>query len=346
MNLKKKEKYKIAFVSAALIISVFSQTVPAQAKMDKKLVPMGCTIGIQMFTDGVLVVGLSATQNGSAPSPGAVAGILPGDLITALGSDKIGSADDFKAVMSKLTDEPVSVTVQRNGETLQMTLVPNMNGGSPELGLWLRDNVAGIGTVTFYDPQTGMYGGLGHGINDIDSGVIMPLGRGDIFRSTVVEIKKGCAGVPGELCGDFSAQNTCGNILKNTHCGIFGTLFSGKPDGSKAMPAASSEEIVLGKATILANITGSDTEEFEIEITRVYRGSNDSRCLMLCVRDKRLLDKTGGIVQGMSGSPIIQNGKLIGAVTHVMVNDPTKGFGISIEKMLNEAGDLTLNKAA
>ncbi|NLH01033.1 MAG: SpoIVB peptidase [Clostridiales bacterium] len=346
MKSTKAKKYKAALVSAAIIIGVFSQTVSAQAKQDKKLVPMGCTIGIQMFTDGVLVVGLSSTENGSAPSPGAAAGILPGDLIVKLGSEKIGSALDFKAAVSQMTGEPVTVTVIRGGETIQFTVCPNMKSGVPELGLWLRDNVAGIGTMTFFDPETGVYGGLGHGINDSDSGVIMPLGKGDIFRSTVIEIKKGCAGAPGELCGDFSTKTSCGNILKNTQCGIFGIMHSDVPDASKAIPVAGSDEIVLGRASILANIHGTDVEEFEVEITRVYRGNLDSRSLMLSITDKRLLQETGGIVQGMSGSPIIQNGKLIGAVTHVMVNDPTKGFGVSVEKMLHEAGEIKSEKAA
>ena len=346
MNFKNRKKYGNIFLSTALILCVFSQSVSAFAAQEKMLVPMGCTVGIQMFTDGVLVVGLSATQNGQAPSPAAVAGVLPGDLITGLGEAKIGSADDFKAEMSKLSEKPVSVTILRNGETLQLTLTPNVSGGTPELGLWLRDNVSGIGTMTFYDPQTGMYGGLGHGINDFESGVIMPLGRGDIFFSNVVEIKKGSAGEPGEICGDFSGKSTCGNILQNTPCGIFGILNSGLPDAGKAISAADSDEIELGKATVLANINGTKIEEFEIEITRVYRGNADGRSIMISVTDKRLLENTGGIVQGMSGSPIIQNGKLIGAVTHVMVNDPTKGFGISIEKMLEAAGKMNLGKAA
>ena len=346
MDLKNKTKYRNVFVAAVLILSVFSQSVSAFATQERLLVPMGCTVGIQMFTDGVLVVGLSATQNGQAPSPAAVAGVLPGDLITALGKTKIGSAEEFKAEMSKLTEQPVSITVLRNGETLQMTVSPNISGGRPELGLWLRDNVSGIGTMTFFDPQTGIYGGLGHGINDFESGVIMPLGRGDIFLSTVVDIKKGGAGEPGELCGDFSGKSTCGNIIQNTPCGIFGILNLNVPDTGEAIPAADSDEIELGKANVLANINGTEVEEFEIEITRVYRGNADGRSLMLSVTDKRLLEKTGGIVQGMSGSPIIQNGKLIGAVTHVMVNDPSKGFGISIEKMLEAAGKMNLGKAA
>ena len=346
MDFKNKLKCRKALISVALTICIFSQSVPAFATSEKMLIPMGCTVGIQMFTDGVMVVGLSATQNGQAPSPAAIAGIIPGDLITALGTTKIGSADDFKAEMSKLTGEPISITIKRKGETFQLTVEPNMKSGVAELGIWLRDNVSGIGTMTFYDPQTKMYGGLGHGINDFESGVIMPLGKGDIFRSTVVEIKKGCSGVPGELCGDFSGKNACGSIIKNTRFGIFGVLYSDQPDAGKPLPVASSDEIELGKATVIANIQGMENAEFEIEITRVYRGNADGRSLMISVKDKRLLEKTGGIVQGMSGSPIIQNGKLIGAVTHVMVNDPTKGFGISIEKMLEEAGNMELGKAA
>lgn len=346
MNSIKRKKYKNTFISAALIVCVLSQSSAAWAAKERMLVPMGCAVGISMFTDGVLVVGLSATQKGQAASPAAVAGILPGDLITALGETRIGSADEFKIEMSKLTEKPVSVTVIRNGETLNLSVEPNMKSGSAELGLWLRDSVAGVGTVTFFDPETGLYGGLGHGITDFESGVIMPLGRGDIFPSSVVEIKKGVSGVPGELCGDFAGKSSCGSILKNTMCGIFGIMNVEQANCGKAIPAADSDEIELGKATVLANIEGTKTEEFEIEITRVYRGCDDGKSLMLCVTDKKLLDKTGGIVQGMSGSPIIQNGKLIGAVTHVMVNDPTKGFGISIEKMLEEAEGMSLSNAA
>ena len=346
MNSIKRKKYKNTFISAAIIVCVLSQSSAAWAAKERMLVPMGCAVGISMFTDGVLVVGLSATQKGQAASPAAVAGILPGDLITALGETRIGSADEFKIEMSKLTEKPVSVTVIRNGETLNLSVEPNMKSGSAELGLWLRDSVAGVGTVTFFDPETGLYGGLGHGITDFESGVIMPLGRGDIFPSSVVEIKKGVSGVPGELCGDFAGKSSCGSILKNTMCGIFGIMNVEQANCGKAIPAADSDEIELGKATVLANIEGTKTEEFEIEITRVYRGCDDGKSLMLCVTDKKLLDKTGGIVQGMSGSPIIQNGKLIGAVTHVMVNDPTKGFGISIEKMLEEAEGMSLSNAA
>jgi len=346
MKIDRGEKRNLACLSAAIILCICLQPVNAQAKQEKKLIPMGCTVGIQMFTDGVLVAGLAATQNGTAPSPGGEAGLVPGDLITEMGGSKIGSASDFKAAASKLGAEPVSVTVVRGGETLSLTIKPNVQSGAPELGLWLRDSIAGIGTMTFYDPDTGLYGGLGHGINDIDSGVIMPLGRGEIYRSTVKDIKRGSPGAPGELSGEFDRQNICGNILSNTQYGIFGKLCTGRPEHGKAIPAADSSEIQLGKVTVLANIRGDEIESFEAEITRIYRGDTDSRNLMLSIRDAKLLAQTGGIVQGMSGSPILQNGKIVGAVTHVLVNDPTKGFGVSIDKMLVAAEESTQKKAA
>ncbi|MEG0876752.1 MAG: SpoIVB peptidase [Oscillospiraceae bacterium] len=336
MNFTKNTKIRTAAVTALLIISIFAQGLTAAAA-EKTLVPMGSAVGIQIYTKGVLVVGLSATGGGTEPSPGAVAGLVPGDLITALGGDKITNGEDFRAAAAKLTAEPVSLRVQRGDESLQMTVTPKMTAGVAELGIWLRDNVSGIGTLTYYDPETGSYGGLGHGINDVDSGVLMPLGKGSILNASITEIKKGCAGVPGELCGSYDLKNLRGSILKNTPSGIFGKLEAGLPQAEAAIPLAKSSEIELGKATILANLQGSAAEEYEVEIARVYRGDEAGRSMLICVKDARLLERAGGIVQGMSGSPIIQNGKLIGAVTHVFINDPTRGYGISIENMLNAA---------
>ena len=328
---RKKTRAGATLVAFALLLTVLTPGGYAAGKQQQRmLVPMGYAVGIQMFTNGVLVVGLSAAENGSAPSPAAQAGILPGDLITKMGDDKISSALDFRAAVGKLTGEPVKVKVQRASETKELTLTPDMKSGAPELGLWLRDNVAGVGTMTYYDPQTGLYGGLGHSINDMDSGVMIPLGKGDLFRASVVGVKKSSPGAPGELCGDFTAQSPCGNILKNTRCGVFGQLKADRP----------------GPANILTSVEGNETQSFEVEITRVYRGETDGRSMMLSVKDQKLLEKAGGIVQGMSGSPIIQNGKLIGAVTHVLVSDPSKGFGVSIEKMLDESEELSAENAA
>ncbi len=331
---KNTGKFRI-FLAAIIIISAIA--VPgasAEAAGEKMLVPMGNTMGIQMYTDGVMVVGLSTTENGEAPSPAAQAGVLPGDLIIGLGADKISSAEDFRKAAEKIDGDTVSITVKRGNETLQFNLALNPETNAPEMGIWLRDFISGIGTMTFYDPETGKYGGLGHSINDVDSGALLPLGRGDILKSSVSGIVRGSAGAPGELCGTFDPNGICGNIMKNTSCGIFGELKTGVPSSDKAIPMGSENDITLGKAKIYANIRGTDIKEYEIEVVRVYRNDLSGRSMMIKVTDSELLEMTGGIVQGMSGSPIIQNGKLIGAVTHVMINDPTSGFGVSAEKMI------------
>ncbi len=315
----------------ALISSVSAENRPM-------LVPMGSTVGIEMSTDGALVVGLSATDNGASPSPAAVAGLLPGDLITAVDGEKISSASDLRAAVNNMGGKTLTVLVRRGAQDIEISLCPNFESGAAELGMWLRDSVAGIGTLTYYDPQSGNYGGLGHGINDVDSGVLMPLGDGCIMPSTITEIKMGAAGEPGELRGSFDTTSPKGTILRNTSSGIFGELYSGAPL-SKAIPIAHCDEIELGAAIIFCNTKGDEIEEFQVEITRVYRGDDTGRSMMLSVTDKQLLSLTGGIVQGMSGSPIIQNGRLIGAVTHVLVNDPSRGFGISIDEMLNASCD-------
>ena len=343
---RKSNRAAALIVACALALMTLTPGAQAAGKEERMLVPMGCAVGIQMQTNGVLVVGLSAAENGSAPSPAAQAGVLPGDLIVKMAEDRIASAEDFRTAVGKLTGDPVKVTVQRGAQTKELTLKPDMKSGAPELGLWLRDNVAGVGTLTYYDPQTGFYGCLGHGINDMDSGVMIPLGKGSLYPATIVGVKKSSPGTPGELCGDFVAQSACGNILKNSSCGVFGLLKANQPDPKKAIPAADENEIKLGPATVLTNVGGDQTQSFSVEITRVYRGDPDGRSLMLTVKDQKLLEKAGGIVQGMSGSPIIQNGKLIGAVTHVLVSDPTKGFGVSIEKMLAESEALDTDEAA
>lgn len=335
--MKKTIKNQAAILATLMIFSLTCQTAFAQ---EKGLVPMGSTIGISMSTDGVMVASLAPTENGGAPSPAAEAGLLPGDLITDLGGEKISNGEDFRKASEKLTGEPVSVTVIRSDETLQLTITPNTTSGTPELGMWLRDGVSGIGTLTYYDPETGLYGGLGHSICDADSGVIVPLGKGEIMRSVVVEIVRGEAGQPGELHGVFDINATCGDILGNTNCGIFGKLSQGIPLTDEAIPMAKESEIMLGEATILSNIKGQDIGEFKVEIVRTYKDEPTGRSMMIKITDEKLIEATGGIVQGMSGSPIIQNGKIIGAVTHVLVNDPKMGFGVSIEKMLKESESL------
>lgn len=319
----------------ALVISFITPAAYAAGQDGEKLlVPMGCAVGIQINTDGVMVVGLVSGEDGS-PSPAAKSGLAPGDLITCMDGREIHCADDFRNAVSQLEGGAVTVIAERNGESMEFTLEPSFTEKGIELGLWLRDGVTGIGTLTYYDPDTGRYGGLGHSINDLDSGVLIPMGRGHIMRSCVTDVVRGSCGTPGELCGTFDESGVCGSVRLNTVCGIFGELIDCIPSAEKAIPVAGEAEIRLGSAAVLTNTSGMDSEEFEIEIVRIYRGEDTNRSMMIRITDPRLIERTGGIVQGMSGSPIIQDGKLIGAVTHVMINDPTGGFAVSAEDMLS-----------
>jgi stage IV sporulation protein B len=350
LKTRKNMARRCAFLAIILIGCCLTPGIEALAEEVTELVPMGCTVGIEMKVDGVLVVGLSNLQTENGPfSPAGNAGIMPGDLLIRLGNCEIRSAQEFVDAASKLTGEEISVTVRRGDRIIQYTVKPLPNeDGTYQLGLWLRDSVSGIGTVTFYDPKSGLYGALGHSITDADTGVIMPLGSGNIIGSKVVDVRKGCSGTPGELCGHFDKSSSKGNILKNTPNGIFGILNGEAFDVQrKPIPVAKEEEIQLGPATIVANVCGTEIKEYDVEITRIYRSTDSGKSLMLTVTDPELLEITGGIVKGMSGSPIIQNGKLIGAVTHVLVNDPDRGYGVSIERMLQAAGAKEkLNKAA
>ena len=331
---------RISRQALGLILAFCLTSIPGAFAATRELVPMGCTVGIEMRVDGVLVVGLTEieTESGTV-SPAADAGIMPGDLIISLAGRNLKSAQDFIAVLAELDGNEVILKLRRGGETLERRVTPIPGGAHGyQLGLWLRDSVAGIGTVTFFDPASGMYGALGHPINDLDTGMILPLGGGTILDSTVVDVRRGAVGKPGELCGSFDPRTEVGSILLNSERGIFGYYrdITGNKTAErrKAIPVADESEISLGKATLLCNVSGREVREYEVEICRVYREAETSRSLMISVTDPELLQRTGGIVQGMSGSPILQNGKLVGAVTHVLVNDPTRGYGVSVKKML------------
>ena len=299
----------------------------------RALIPVGRTVGIQLHTPGALVVGLTAD---TGKSPAGEAGVRAGDLITALDGRPIGSSAEFMEAAAMLCGDAVELTVQRGEQTLRFRVSPMQTAEGWRLGVWLRDSISGIGTVTFIDPETGFYGALGHPINDMDTGVLLPLGSGAVTDAEIVGIRRGQCGVPGELYGRFDFAGSCGSILSNTTCGIFGYL-EGYCEGD-ALPVADESEIHTGEATILSNVQGQDVAAYAIEIEQVWRG--DVRSLCFRVKDEALLNLTGGIVQGMSGSPILQDGKLIGAVTHVLVNDPTRGYGVSVAQMLSAGSAL------
>lgn len=320
--------FRRSLAAAALAILFIVQA----AALPETLVPGGNTLGIELYADGVLVVGFDDdTCSGTG-------GLKKGDLLQSVNGQQLTSAQMLLDLLQDCQGQPITVTALRDGKQTSLLLTPKAKDGNYRLGIFVRDSMAGIGTMTFYDPETGLYGALGHGVSDVDTLSLLPLHEGRVLASTVVEVCKGAAGAPGELKGAFDLNDTLGTIDQNTECGIFGILE--RPISEQAaVPVAAHSEVTVGKATILCNVSGQTVAEYEVGIEKLLpAGDTDGRNLMLRVTDPALLQLTGGIVQGMSGSPILQNGKLIGAVTHVLVNDPTMGYGIFIENMLEAAG--------
>ena len=316
-------------------------TASTQAVVGDQVIPLGRAVGIKLFSDGVLVVGLSSLDTPEGPAaPGRTSGLKAGDVITHMDGNEVDTIEEVQGHLAQHPGEKVTLQVQRGEESLQLSAqAVKTTAGAYQLGVWLRDSMAGIGTMTFYDPESGVFAALGHGINDVDTAKLMPLETGSIMGATVSDVKKGTAGEPGELHGDFDLTTDLGTLYANTDRGIFGYLEEGiLPQALTPVEVAAREEVQVGEATILSNVAGDTVEEYTVEITHLYPESQgESRNLMLQVTDPRLLEATGGIVQGMSGSPILQNGKLVGAVTHVLVNDPTRGYGILAENMVQTA---------
>ena len=311
---------------------------------DIKVIPSGEAIGVKIQTKGVLVVGLSSitTDDGKKRSPAADAGFEIGDTILEINKQKIEKDRDITNMVNNNQNESLNFLIERKGKKQNIEVLPvkSIEDSVYRIGLWVRDNIAGVGTMTFIDPDTNTFGALGHGITDIDSGVLVDISKGSVLKSKVASIQKARKTVQGEIVGIFyESQNPYGKIVKNTNFGIYGTInITDRQKLAEPIPIALSYQIREGPAKILTTIDGNKIEEFDIEIQKVNRqNTSNKKSMLLKVTDKRLLDITGGIVQGMSGSPIIQDGKLIGAVTHVLVNDPTRGYGIFIEWMLDEA---------
>ncbi len=309
------------------------------ALADDTLIPVGQTVGIQLDVEGVLVAGMSEVETArGAVSPGRDGGLRMGDVILEVAGEEVHSSQDLTDRISAQGAVETELTVKRDGRTQRIWVCPAETvDGDVRLGLWLRDGIAGVGTVTYIDPETGAFGALGHGVNDLETGALLPMEKGTVCPAQVVDVRSGKAGEPGELAGCFDADCVIGEIRGNTSCGIFGVMDGGTWMGGRPIPVAGDEQVRSGPATILSCVSGQAVQAYEVEITPVGIGAGDGRDLMVHVTDPELLAITGGIVQGMSGSPIIQNGKLVGAVTHVLVNDPTRGYGILIENMLEVA---------
>ncbi|MCB2292001.1 SpoIVB peptidase [Clostridium algoriphilum] len=328
------------------------QSIPL-AKNDTKIMvyPGGQPVGVKLNTKGVLVVALSDIEglNGKTPSPAASGGVQIGDSILKINDVEINHAEDVTRSISKKKNSELILKVQRknNPNFIDIKVKPTIDSsdGKPKIGLWVRDSTAGVGTLTLYDDKTKKFAALGHPITDADTGTTLNVNNGVIISSNIVSIKKGTRGCPGELRGLFIDENKIkGQIIKNTECGIFG-------DGTKSLintrfnkpiEIGLRNEIKEGKAQILTTVNGSEPELFQIEIQKLLpQTSSGSKSMVIKITDPRLLKITGGIVQGMSGSPIIQNNKIIGAVTHVLINKPDVGYGIYIEWMLKDAGILS-----
>lgn len=308
---------------------------------EKVLIPGGQSVGIRMNVKGVLVVGLEEIETEDAVvSPGYTAGLQIGDTILSINGTPVYYADDVEEIVNQKKGT-LDIIVLRKNEKLHFEVEPvkSYDDGSYKIGVWVKEKIAGIGTLTFYDPETNVFASLGHGIYESQTNTLLEAGDGQLLRTEVKSIKEGTAGKPGEIRGIFYGDSEpIGAVKMNSQFGIFasGTDFSDFED-AQPMVMAYQDQIKEGPAYILTTINGSKVEQFDINIVKVnYQDHPDSKGLEIEVTDERLLAYSGGIVQGMSGSPIIQNNRIIGAVTHVLVNNPTKGYGIFAEWMVEE----------
>ena len=307
---------------------VWSISVTAFAQ--RMLVPVGKVVGLSLAEGSVTV----AAFDGACGSAARDAGIQIGDDILSVDGMKIDSGADLHRALAR-SDGSVEVEILRKGESHTLRLSPIATADGPKLGIFVREGVTGIGTVTWYDPEQGCFGALGHGVSD-SRGRLCQMRSGNVYQATVAGVKPGIPGQPGQLKGAVSGEEPIAVLDANTSFGVFGRGCSFR---GEALPTGSPEEVTIGPAQILSNISGAETEIFDVEIVKVYSPENTTgRDLLIQVTDQELLERTGGIVAGMSGSPIIQDGKLIGAVTHVLVNSPDTGYGIFIENMLEAAG--------
>ncbi len=317
------------------------KTIPVSVDEARILIPGGSPVGVAIKTQGVLVVGAS-DLGGSTISPAREAGLQPGDLIQEVDGEVVTGARHLSGLIA--SGEPVVLTVSRDGDAFSVPLTPALDprDGEYRLGAWVRDSTAGIGTLSFYDPETNRFGALGHAITDIDTGRVLDVQTGEIIQSGISEIHRSESGRPGELVGQFSGSSPAlGSIEINGAYGIYGDAYQPLlnelyPDG---VPILSRDEVRLGPAQLLTTLDDGGISAYDCEIVKLARQAGPAqRSMVIRITDPKLLERTGGIVQGMSGSPILQNDRIIGAVTHVLVNDPTMGYGIFIENMLDAAG--------
>lgn len=310
-------------------------------KVEQKVMVSGEVFGIKLYTDGVIVVGIQEVQTDSGKkSPSGSAGIEVGDIIVAIDGENVYTSDQVQSILGANNGGSFEVKIKRGERYRDYTVTPVYceREGCYKAGMWVRDSTAGIGTITFYNKQSGIFAALGHQINDIDTKEIMPMLDGEAVKATVSKIEKSTRGTTGSLECDFTNQ-TLGKLLSNTDCGIYGA-YAEVSECAKEYPVAAIQEVKKGKATLISTVEKGQPKEYKIEITHIgFNENNREKNMIVKVTDKDLIDKTGGIVQGMSGSPIIQNGKLVGALTHVIVGNPQKGYAVFAQTMAEESNN-------
>lgn len=308
-----------------------------------KVIPVGNIAGVRLYTSGVLVVGMSEIQGQDQKNykPYENTGIKEGDTIIKIDNNQITSTEDLIQTINNSQGKEIEIEYVRDKNVMECSITPIKTGEDEyKLGLWVRDSAAGVGTLTFYEPSTKSFAALGHGIIDIDTEKLINIASGEFVTTKILNITKGENGVPGKIQGTVANQNKIGTISKNTKFGIYGkvdNISSLNIDSSKEMEVALREEIKTGKATILCSLENGKVKEYEIEIEEIYKENNyDNKSMKIKITDEELLNKTNGIIQGMSGSPIIQNGKFVGAITSVLVNNPQEGYAVFGDLMIKQ----------
>ena len=323
-NINKDLKSAIKILSAVMFVCALS--FPVSAGAAEYVIPSGKAVGVKIYTDGLLVVGMNAVNGGVSPAE--KSGVKVGDRIISANGTNLETCEQLAGIVNA-SPNGVTLSLRRKNDTEELFAVPEaQEGGAYKLGIWVRDSTAGIGTMTYYNPRTNTFAALGHGICDTDTGNILTVESGNILNCRIMSVKKGERGSAGELCGSFEGSSI-GTIELNAQNGIFGKYTV--PESGDAVPIADFERISEGGAYILADV-GGGVKPYSVRITKVSN-NRSTKSITLRVTDEKLISITGGIVQGMSGAPIIQNGMLVGAVTHVFVNDPERGYGVAAAYM-------------
>ena len=331
MEMKMK---KTVLCAALAVLSLLS---PAAYAAEEALVPVGRAVGIVMDVDGVIVEDVTSFRSGEGTvSPAEDAGLMKGDVILALDGETVNGTESLNALLAERDGKTSSLAIRRGGKELNLKVTPALDaaGGQVRIGVLATEKISGIGTVTYYDPETGKYGALGHGIH-AGKGGCSAIEEGELYDVTLTGVRRGQHGAAGELHGSIVGESV-GSAEKNTPYGVFGVAEKALFEGD-ALPVAEKEDLHTGRATILSEVYEGEQAAYEIEITEIADTPDAAKSISFRVKDKALLEKTGGVVRGMSGSPIVQDGHLIGAVTHVLISDPTEGYGIYIGDMLKAA---------